>query len=218
MQKTCETRSQEHLEALAWRYATKKFDPSKRLTEAQLAALLEAVRLSPSSYGLQPYKILVVSDPELRKQIQAASWNQSQVTEASHLLVFAHRTDFGPELIESFLDEVAETRGTKPEALAGYGDFMKSKLLGLSAQQKAAWTARQAYIALGTLLSAAAEFQIDACPMEGFEPARVNQILGLDAQHLSAVLLAPIGFRSEADPTRLNQKVRRSHESLFVYL
>lgn len=218
MQKTCETRAQEHLEALNWRYATKKFDASKHLTEAQLAHLLEAVRLSPSSYGLQPYRILVISDPEVRQQIQAASWNQRQVTEASHLLVFAHRTDFGPELIDSYLEAVAETRGTGLEALAGYGDFMKSKLLGLAPEQKATWTARQAYIALGTLLSAAAEFQIDVCPMEGFEPSRVNQILGLDAQHLSAVVMAPIGFRSAEDPTQLNQKVRRSHESLFVYL
>lgn len=218
MKKTCETRTQEHLEALNWRYATKKFDPSRHLTETELANLLEAVRLSPSSYGLQPYRILVVTDPELRKQIQAASWNQSQVTEASHLLIFAHRTDFGPELIDSYLDEVAETRGTGRDALTGYSDFMKSKLLGLPADQKASWTARQAYIALGTLLSAAAEFQIDVCPMEGFEPARVNQILGLDAQHLSAVLMAPIGFRSAEDPTQNNQKVRRSHENLFVYL
>ena len=218
MQKTCETRSREHLEALHWRYATKKFDSTRQLSENQLSGLLEAVRMSPSSYGLQPYKILVVTDPELRRQIRAVSWNQSQVTEASHLLIFAHRTDFGPELIDSYLEEVAETRGTAREALAGYGEFMKSKLLGQSPGQKASWSARQAYIALGTLLSAAAEFRIDVCPMEGFEPARVNQILGLDAQHLSAVLMAPVGFRSEADASRLNPKVRRSHESLFVYL
>lgn len=218
MLKTSETRSRDHLKALNWRYATKKFDPSRQLSEAELAGLLEAVRLSPSSYGLQPYRILVISDPGLRMQLQSASWNQSQVTQASHLLVFAHRTDFGPELIDTYLEEVAETRGTHPEALKKYGDFMKSKLLGMPADEKAAWTANQAYIALGTLLSAAAESRIDTCAMEGFDTVRVNEILGLERQHLSAGVMAAVGFRAEEDATQLNKKVRRSHDALFVHL
>jgi nitroreductase len=213
-----ETHLQEHLEALGWRYATKKFDPARTLSENELATLLEAVRLSPSSYGLQPYKILVISDPGLRERLKPACWNQAQITEASHLLVFAHRTDFGPELIDSYLEEVADTRGASPEALKGYGNFMKSKLLGLLAAEKAAWTARQAYIALGTLLSAAAEARIDTCAIEGFEPFRVNEILGLDSQQLSAGVMAAVGYRSEGDATQHNKKVRRSHDALFAYL
>ncbi len=208
----------EHLEALNWRYATKKFDPERTLSDQELGNLLEAVRLSPSSYGLQPYKILVISDPELRRQLLPVSWNQSQVIQASHLLVFAHRTDFGPELIDSYLEEVAQTRGTQLENLKPYADFMKSKLLGMPANEKAAWSARQAYIALGTLLSAAAEAQIDTCAIEGFEPERVSEILGLDSQRLRAGVMAAVGYRSEADATQYNKKVRRSHEALFIHL
>jgi nitroreductase len=215
---THETRVREHLEALNWRYATKKFDPARTLEPGELGNLLEAVRLSPSSYGLQPYKILVISDPELRRQLLPASWNQSQVTQASHLLVFAHRTDFGPELIDSYLEEVAQTREIGLENLKPYADFMKSKLLGMPAPEKAAWSARQAYIALGTLLSAAAEARIDTCAIEGFEAARVNEILGLDNQRLSAGVMAAVGHRSEADANQHLKKVRRSHEALFIHL
>lgn len=218
MKTTQKTRAKEHLEALNWRYATKKFDPERTLSDQELGNLLEAVRLSPSSYGLQPYKILVISDPELRRQLLPVSWNQSQITQASHLLVFAHRTDFGPELIDSYLEEVAQARGKTPESLKPYSDFMKSKLLGLPAPDKATWSARQAYIALGTLLSAAAEARIDTCAIEGFEPERVNAILGLDSQRLSAAVMAAVGYRSEADPTQFNKKVRRSHDALFVHL
>lgn len=218
MKTTHEARVREHLEALNWRYATKKFDPERTLSDQELGSLLEAVRLSPSSYGLQPYRILVISDPELRRQLLPASWNQNQVIQASHLLVFAHRTDFGPELIDSYLEEVAQTREMHLENLKPYADFMKSKLLGMPAPEKAAWSARQAYIALGTLLSAAAEMRIDTCAIEGFEPERVSEILGLDSQRLRAGVMAAVGHRSEADPTQFNKKVRRSHEALFVHL
>ena len=218
MKTTREIQLPEHLEALNWRYATKKFDPARTLSAQQLEELLEAVRLSPSSYGLQPYKILVVSDPELRLRLRPAAWNQSQVTQASHLLVFAHRTDFGPELIDSYLEEVSQTRGASLESLQPYADFMKSKLLGLPAREKADWSARQAYIALGTLLSAAAQAEIDTCAIEGFDPVQVNQILGLDSQHLSAGVMAAVGFRSEEDATQYHKKVRRSHDALFLHL
>ncbi|MDX1332322.1 MAG: NAD(P)H-dependent oxidoreductase [Robiginitalea sp.] len=209
--------AKEYIESLNWRYATKKFDPSRTIPEADLRKLLEAVRLSASSYGLQPYKILVVEDKDLREQLRPSCWNQPQITEASHVLVIASRADFDAELIDSYLEEVSQTRGMPVKDLSGYGDFMKSKLLDLPATTKAEWTARQAYIALGNLLSAAAVQRIDACPMEGFEKAQVDEILGLGEQGLTTAVIIPIGYRAEADDTQHYKKVRRSEESLFEY-
>jgi nitroreductase len=206
----------EYLEALNWRYATKKFDPERTLSEQQVEYLLEALRLSASSYGLQPYKVLLVQDPEIRARLQPACWNQAQVTQASHLLVLASPTDFGGELIDSYLDEVSGSRGIAREGLSGYGDFMKSKLLGLPARQKSEWAARQAYIALGNLLAAAAFLQIDTCPMEGFDPGQVNEILGLEEKGLRATLLIPVGYRSGEDATQYARKVRRPAADLFI--
>lgn len=220
MQNTTETPylMKEYLESLNWRYATKKFDPDRRISDEDLAQLLQAIRMSASSYGLQPYKVLVISDPELREQLRPACWNQPQITEASHVLVFASRNDFDGDLIDSYLEIVSETRNIPLEELNGYGEFMKSKLLGLTPQQKANWTARQAYIALGNLMSAAALHRIDTCPMEGFEPEKVDQILGLDRKGLTATLIAAVGYRSEEDKTQHFAKVRRPEASLFEYL
>ncbi len=220
MQNTTETPYliREYLDSLHWRYATKKFDPDRRISDEDLAQLLQAIRMSASSYGLQPYKVLVISDPELREQLRPACWNQPQITEASHVLVFASRSDFDGDLIDSYLEIVSETRKVPLAELDGYGSFMKSKLLALTPEQKANWTARQAYIALGNLMSAAAVHRIDTCPMEGFEPEKVDQILGLDHKGLTTTLIAPIGYRSEEDQTQHFAKVRRPEVSLFEYL
>lgn len=209
--------AKEYLESLQWRYATKKFDPTRSIPEADLKDLLRAVRLSASSYGLQPYKIFVLKDKALREQLRPSCWNQPQITEASHVLVIANKADFKEELIDSYLQEVSETRGVPLENLSGYGDFMKSKLLDLPASAKAEWTARQAYIALGNLLSAAASQRIDACPMEGFDRDQVDEILGLGQQGLTTAVIIPIGYRSGEDDTRHYKKVRRSEESLFEF-
>lgn len=209
--------TKDYLESLNWRYATKKFDPSRTLSEEDLKNLLSAVRLSASSYGLQPYKILVLRDEALREELRPSCWNQPQITEASHVLVIASRADFEAELIDTYLAEVSETRGVPLENLSGYGDFMKSKLLDLPTSTKAEWTARQAYIALGNLLSAAAVQRIDACPMEGFDREQVDEILDLKDQGLTAAVIIPVGYRSDADDTQHYKKVRRSEETLFEY-
>ncbi|MEJ2584096.1 MAG: NAD(P)H-dependent oxidoreductase [Robiginitalea sp.] len=208
----------DYLESLQWRYATKKFDPTRSIPEEELEDLLRAVRLSASSYGLQPYKVFVIRDKALREQLRPSCWNQPQITEASHVLVIAHKTDFDGELIDTYLEEVSETRDVPLKNLAGYGNFMKSKLLDLPTATKAEWSARQAYIALGNLLSAAAVQRIDACPMEGFDQKQVDEILGLKGQGLTTSVIIPIGYRSEADDTRHYKKVRRAEESLFEYL
>ncbi|WP_298121380.1 NAD(P)H-dependent oxidoreductase [Flavobacterium sp.] len=199
-----------------WRYATKKFDATKKISAEDFASLKEAIRLSASSYGLQPYKILIVENPEVRAQLQPASWGQSQIVDASHLLVFANITNFGETEIDATINNMATTRNIPAEALQGYGDFMKSKLVGLSEDVKNTWTSKQTYLALGNLLNAAAELKIDVTPMEGFEPEKYNEILGLDKLGLNASLVATIGYRHEEDATQHYAKVRKSNEELFV--
>lgn len=201
-----------------WRYATKKFDTTKKIATEDLEILKEAIRLSSSSYGLQPYKVLIVENPELRAKIQPAAWGQSQIVEASHLIIFANETNVDDSTIDSFLQNISETRNTPIEALSGYGDFMKSKISTLDAEVKNAWTAKQTYLALGNLLNAAADLKIDATPMEGFVPAQVNEILGLDKLGLNATLIATLGYRHEEDTTQHYKKVRKSNEELFITL
>ncbi len=206
------------LENRTWRYATKKFDPSKTVSDKDLELLLEATRLSSSSYGLQPYHVFIITDKKIKEKLKPASWGQSQITDASHIIVFANKTDFGPELMDEYLLNVSETRSIPSEGLKGYGDFMKAQLLDLPPGSKAIWTEKQAYIALSNLMQAAAELKIDTCPMEGFEADKYDAILGLTEKGLSASVVLPIGYRSEEDETQHYIKVRKSKEELFTYL
>ncbi|NDV17119.1 NAD(P)H-dependent oxidoreductase [Muricauda sp. TY007] len=206
------------LEHRTWRYATKKFDAEKKVSDNDLDTLLEATRLSASSYGLQPYHVLVISDQEVKEQLKPASWGQSQITDASHIIVFANATDFGDELVDDYLVNVSETRNIPTEGLKGYSDFMKSKLMDLPTETKNNWTARQAYIAFGNLMQAAAELKIDTCPMEGFESDKYNEILGLNDKNLNAAVVLAVGYRSEDDETQHLPKVRKSKEELFTLI
>lgn len=201
-----------------WRYATKKFDATKKIASEDLEILKEAIRLSSSSYGLQPYKVLIIENPELRAKIQPAAWGQSQIVESSHLFVFANMTNLGENEIDQYIEQIAETRGIPVENIAGYGDFMKYKIASLPENIKNTWTAKQTYLALGNLLNAAAELKIDATPMEGFEPEKVNEILGLTEKGLNAALIATVGYRHDEDSTQYNKKVRKSKEELFINL
>jgi nitroreductase len=206
------------LENQNWRYATKKFDATKKVSAEDLNTLKEAIRLSSSSYGLQPYKVIIVENPELRAQIQPAAWGQSQIVDASHLIIFANDTNVGDDTINNLLITMSVTRETPLEALAGYGDFMKSKISTLDPAVKNVWTSKQTYLALGNLLNAAAELKIDVTPMEGFVPEQVNNILGLDKLNLNASLIATVGYRHEEDATQHYKKVRKSQEDLFITL
>ena len=201
-----------------WRYATKKFDASKKVSKEDLETLKEAVRLSASSYGLQPYKVLIIDNPELRAQLQPAAWGQSQIVDASQLIVFANITDFGDTQIDAYINNVATTRGLPTDALQGYSDFMKSKISTLPLENRNVWTSKQTYIALSNLLNAAAELNIDVTPMEGFEPTKFNEILGLEAIGLNASVVATIGYRHSEDDTQNYAKVRKSNEELFINL
>lgn len=201
-----------------WRYATKKFDATKKVSDADLQTLKEAIRLSASSYGLQPYQVILVENPELRAQLQPAAWGQAQLVDASHVLVFANVTNIGDTEIDAYLKNMAETRGLPLDALQGYGDFMKSKISTLPEEQRNIWTSKQTYLALGNLLNAAAELNIDVTPMEGFEPEKVNEILSLNEKGLNASLIATIGYRHTEDATQSYAKVRKSEQELFINL
>ena len=199
-----------------WRYATKKFDAAKKISDSDLSFLLEAIRLSSSSYGLQLYKIIVVENPAIRAQLLPHAWGQKQITDASHLIVFANQTNIGNAEIDAYVDNISLTRGIPVNALSGYADFMKGAINPLSEDDKNIWTSKQTYLALGNLLNAAAELKIDATPMEGFNPEKFNEILGLNQLNLNASVIAAIGYRSADDATQYDKKVRKSNESLFL--
>ncbi len=198
-----------------WRYATKKFDATKKVSTEDLETLKKAIQLSSSSYGLQLYKVFIIENPEVRAQLQPVSWGQSQIVDASHLLVFANIVNVQESHIDAYVQNIADTRGLSVEDLKGYSDFMKSKIVPLPVEQKAVWTSKQTYLALGNLLNAAAELKIDVTPMEGFEPEKYNEILGLDKLGLNASLVAAIGYRHEEDATQHFAKVRKPIEELF---
>ncbi|RXR19151.1 NAD(P)H-dependent oxidoreductase [Flavobacterium amnicola] len=201
-----------------WRYATKKFDASKKIASEDLETLKEAIRLSTSSYGLQPYKVFIIEDEAIREQLKPASWNQSQITEASQLIVFANYSNLDESIIDKYINRISQTREIPTESLQGYGDFMKAKILGLTPEQQSVWTAKQTYLALGNLINAAAELKIDVTPMEGFEPEKYNEILQLNELNLNASLVATIGYRHEEDSNQHVKKVRKSKEELFITL
>ena len=206
------------LENLNWRYATKKFDPTKKISQEDLENIKEAIRLSASSYGLQLYKVLIIEDEETRTKLREASWGQPQITDASHLFVFCNAAEVNPSDIDAYLELKANTQNLDVSTLQGYGDFMKVKLTALSPEAQNSWTARQTYIALGNLLAACAELQIDSCPMEGFKPSAVDDVLGLSDRNLKSALLLPVGYRSDEDPTNGLKKIRKPLEEVVIDL
>jgi nitroreductase/dihydropteridine reductase len=203
------------LDDLNWRYATKKMDPTKKVSEVKLTQIKEAVRLAASSYGLQPYKVLDIQDPELRLKLKPLCWNQSQIVDASHVLVFCNYIDFREKDIDNMMRLKTEISGLDPEKVVGYGNFVKGKLKEKSKEEMFHWTAKQAYIALGNALMACAELKIDSTPMEGFETAQVNELLQLEKENLNACVMLAIGYRSAEDSNQYAQKVRRASEDLF---
>ena len=197
------------LQALQWRYATKTFDPNRKLPVATWTVLQEALALSASSYGLQPYQFIVVNDPATRAKLLPHSWSQRQVVDASHFIIFAARTTMTDVEIDTFIGRIATVRGTTKESLAGYRQMMAGGLLSEAGKVRAPqWAARQTYIALGNLLTSAALLGVDACPMEGFVPVEFDKILGLPAQGFTAVVCCALGYRSADDKYATAPKVR----------
>lgn len=203
-------------DALMWRCATKKFDPARKVGEAELKILLEAARMAPTSFGLQPFRILAITDPAVRAKLRPAAWGQPQVTDASCLLVFAIITALDEAYVDRFTASIATTRKVGIESLSAYADMMKKFVNGIGPDQARAWSAKQAYIALGFLLEAAALTGIDCCPMEGFDPRQFDEILGLPAKGLSAVALCAVGHRAADDTYATLAKVRLSAEEMVT--
>ena len=204
------------LEDLRWRYATKRFDADRKLAEDDLRNLQEAVNLAATSFGLQPFRLVVVADPAVKEELRTASYNQPQLTECSHVFVFCAMTEMPPEQIDRYVDRIAEVRDVPREQLNDYANYMKGSVAGKSVDSIKAWNQRQAYIGLGTLLAAAAQLRIDSCPMEGFDAGEYDRILGLQDKGLTATVIAPVGYRSEEDATQHYAKVRVPLEEMVL--
>lgn len=204
------------LDKLNWRYATKKMDPSKAVPEDKVAKIVEAVQMAPTSSGLQPFELLVVRNDDIRAAIRPVAWDQAQITEGSHLLVFAAWDNYSEERIDAVVDQMAAERGGMNDLLQGYYDRLKGMYLPRSEEENYAHAARQAYIALGFALAAAAELEVDSTPMEGFDPVQVDEILGLKEKGLRSVLLLPLGYRDESGDWLANLKKVRKPLGTFV--
>jgi nitroreductase/dihydropteridine reductase len=201
---------------LNWRYATKKMDPAKPVPQDKVDAIIEAIRLAPTSSGTQPFELFVVTNPNIRKQITEAAGGQAQITDGSHLLVFAAWDNYTADRIDAVVDLNVEARGDMP-MLHTYYDNLKANYVPRDAAVNYAHAARQAYIALGIALLAAAEQEVDSTPMEGFDPAAVDAILGLKERGLRSVVLMPLGYRDEAGDWLLPMgKVRKSRDTIVT--
>lgn len=196
------------LAALRWRYATKQFDASRKIPADVWDALEESLVLTPSSFGLQPWKFLVVRDPAIRARLQPESWNQPQVTEASHFVVLTARTDLDKHDIETWISRMAEAQGKSMEDLAPLKGMIAGFAETMSREARHAWNTRQVYIALGQLMTAAAVLGIDTCPMEGISAAAYDRILGLESSGYATAVACALGYRSADDKYAATPKAR----------
>ena len=206
---------QQVIDDLNWRYATKKFDASKKLSNEQLGALKESIRLSASSYGLQAYKVLIIENPAVREKLMEASYGQRPIVDASHLFVFCSYTKVDEVLVNQYMDLIATTRDTDRSSLNPFAAGIIGSLQHKSEEDIITWTSKQTYIALGQLMHTCATLKIDSLPMEGFNPKAYNEILGLDEQNLTTTLACPVGFRHDDDASQFKKKVRKSNNDLF---
>jgi nitroreductase len=204
------------IDSLKWRYATKEYDATKKLSPEQLNLLLESLRLSPSSFGMQPWKFVLVNNAEVRAKLREAAWGQTQVTDASHLIVISVLKNVDENLIKKYIKVISEVRGVSEENLKGFEDMMIGAVNMKSPEARIEWATRQAYIALGVLLTTAAHEQIDATPMEGFDPKKFDEILGLDKMGLESKVMVALGFRSQNDGMANVAKVRFPMEDVVV--
>jgi nitroreductase len=207
------------LNQLRWRYATKQFDANRKISPSDWRTLEESLVLTPSSFGLQPWRFTVVTDQATKEKLVPVSWDQRQVADASHVVVFAIKKHLGPDEVDRYLGRMAQVRGVTPASLNGFRDV----LVGFLAQpadrfNPQHWAARQAYIALGNFLTSAALLGIDTCPMEGIEPARYDEILALPEQGYETVVVAVAGYRSAADKYATLPKVRFAPEELVTHV
>ncbi|PHR20082.1 MAG: NAD(P)H-dependent oxidoreductase [Hoeflea sp.] len=206
-------------EKLNWRYATKKMNPEKKVADDKVEKIIEAARLAPTSSGLQPFEIIVVTDPDVRAKIRAAAWDQAQITDGSHLLVFAAWDNYTEDRINAMFDQVNEERGGTNEGWEAYRQKLLAGYVPRDAEVNYQHAARQAYIGMGMALTAAAFEAVDSTPMEGFDPDQVDEILGLRARGLRSVTLMPLGYRDAENDWLANlKKVRRPKDEFVSFV
>lgn len=208
---------QEILNALNWRYATQVFDPQKRVSPEEMRAILEAARLAPSSFGIEAWKFLVIENPEIRAKLREVGFDQPKITDASHLVVVARRTDARQHITQELIERSAKQQGVDPAKLDGLKNMVERSLAGKSDVEIDAWVRSQAYIPLGIMIETAALLGIDAGPMEGFMPAGVDEVLGLKEKNLTATSMIAFGYRGE-DSAAKRPKVRRVFEEVVEFV
>jgi nitroreductase len=204
------------IESLKWRYAVKKFNNNKSLTETQINTLKDAFNLTATSYGLQPLKLVVLNNKMIQKELVAHSWNQSQVVDASHLLVICIPKQYSSEEVKKYFSLVQEIRNTPAEINQPFKEFLTAEIEKKTQEELFLWNKNQAYIALGNLLTICALEKIDSCPMEGFIPEKYNEVLKLDTHNLTATLVLPVGFRAEDDYMKDLKKVRKNIRDVVI--
>lgn len=206
------------IESLEWRYATKKFDPSKKINEKTWELLEQALILSPSSYGLQPWKFIIVQNQELKQKLKEVSWNQSQVADCSHHVVFAIKEKMDEEHITHYINQTAKIRNLDPASMDGFKKMMMGDLVtGARSHVISEWAARQTYIALGNFMTSAAVIGVDTCPLEGIDGAKYDEILGLKGSGWKVVVACPAGYRASDDKYADIKKVRFEVKDLIVH-
>lgn len=205
------------LESLQWRYATKMFDSSKKIPADTWKAIEESLVLTPSSFGMQPWKFFVVTDDGIRQQLLEHSWKQAQVVDASHVVVLAIKKEVGEAEVDRYMASTAQIRQVEPESLEGFAKVIKGFLANPNLDIPT-WAAKQVYIALGQLMTTAAMLGVDACPMEGFVPPKYDEILGLDQKGYASVLVCPLGYRSADDKYAATPKVRYPLSEIVEHL
>jgi nitroreductase len=206
------------IEDLQWRYATKQYDPTKRVSTAELEIIKESLRLTATSYGVQPLKFLIVESPELRAKLKVASFGQSQLTDASHVIILCSYIDVNHEDIDAYMTNISTTRSIPHQDVVGFGEYIKEVITPMTTEDISIWTSKQAYIALGQVMHTCATLRIDSTPMEGFDSLAYDEILGLSAQNLNATLVFAIGYRHEDDAAQYHAKVRQSSEDMFAVI
>ncbi len=205
------------LSDLKWRYATKKFDPGFQLSSEQVDALVEAFNLTATSYGLQPVRLLVISNQELQNAMVAHSFGQRQVADASHVLALC-TAHVDKDYVEKYFEMVQKIRGTAAEVLKPFKDFLTDSFSQKQRDEVQSWARNQAYLIMGNLLTVCASLHIDSCPMEGFDPAGIDKLLDLDEVNLNSVLLLPVGKRAVDDFMATEKKVRQPIEAMVRYM
>lgn len=210
--------SSQLIDTFNWRYATKVFDASKKITSEDWNTLEESLRLTPSSFGLQPWHFLVITNDDLRTQLLPHSWGQKQVTDCSHFVVLCHRTDIETPLIDEFIADLAQDRGVEVDTLKGYRDVIVDFVTAMTPSERQDWAKRQSYLALQRLMDAAALLDIDTCPMEGFVAAEYDQVLELSSKNLAPAVCCAVGYRSSEDKYAELAKSRFSTDKVFTHL